>query len=278
MKPFYSVLCSCQPWPQRPTISLITRAMWPIHRKMPQDHYRGFCCLFSSHSCCSLRLWNKTCSKRLKYTNMLTGTWLNKPQGQFARKKDENCTTCWEGRQRQMIIGITCMLKEQLLTCWFIMDEDWWAEEKLNMSSSIIFMCLIRKRSKAVLAWESLLWRHIRSSATSWMWGGFESQTVWLKSSSLMIQRERWGQKIQSGEPDCFSECLDILSGPARDLWTRFHQLPSENKPGSVQRARLSARRRSMAALHQQVAYFSTLEFILCGRPSTFQKQGTVRV
>lgn len=87
------------------------------------------------------------------------------------------------------------------------------------------------------------------------------------------------GQKIQSGEPGCFSESLGILPLPARDLWTRFHQLPSENKPGTVRSACLSARRWNMASLHQQVAYFSTLEFILRGRPpSTYQRQGTGRV
>ena len=75
------------------------------------------------------------------------------------------------------------------------------------------------------------------------------------------------GQKIQRRAPGCFSESLGILPLPARDLWTRFHQLPSENKPGTVQRARLSARRWNMATLHQQVAYFSTLGFILCGCP-----------
>lgn len=64
------------------------------------------------------------------------------------------------------------------------------------------------------------------------------------------------GQKIQNGEPGCFSESLGILPLPARDLWTRFHQLPSENKPGTVQRARLSAPWWNMATLHQQVAYF----------------------
>lgn len=73
------------------------------------------------------------------------------------------------------------------------------------------------------------------------------------------------GQKIQSWGPGCFSESLGILPLPARDLWTRFHQLPSENKPGTVRGARLSARRWNMAALHQQVAYLSALAFILRG-------------
>lgn len=87
------------------------------------------------------------------------------------------------------------------------------------------------------------------------------------------------GQKIQSRGPGCFSESLGILPLPARDLWTRFHQLPSENKPGTVRRARLFARRWNMAALHQQVAYFSALAFVLRGcSPSTFQKLVTVGV
>lgn len=86
------------------------------------------------------------------------------------------------------------------------------------------------------------------------------------------------GQKQQSGEPGCFSESLGILPLPARDLWTRFHQLPSENKPGTVQRVCLSARWGNMASLHQQVAYFPALGFILCGHPpSTFRKKRTVR-
>lgn len=103
---------------------------------------------------------------------------------------------------------------------------------------------------------------------------------VWGESVSLMpLGEEVEDRKIQSPEPGCFSESLGILPLPARDLWTRFHQLPSENKLGTVHSARLSVHCWNMAALHQQVAYFSTLEFILCRCPtSTFQQRGTVRV
>lgn len=132
---------------------------------------------------------------------------------------------------------------------------------------------------KAALASESLCWRHIRGSATSWMGAGLKAKSLRGECVSDAPGRGSGGQKIQSAEPGCFSESLGILPLPARDLWTRFHQLPSENKPGTVRRARLSARRWNMAALHQQVAYFSTLEFISCGHPpSAFLKLGTVRV
>lgn len=117
---------------------------------------------------------------------------------------------------------------------------------------------------KAALAPESLFWRHIRGSATSWMGAGLKAKSLRGECVSDAPGRGSGGQKIQRRAPGCFSESLGILPLPARDLWTRFHQLPSENKPGTVQRARLLARRWNMAALHQQVAYFSTLEFILC--------------
>lgn len=63
------------------------------------------------------------------------------------------------------------------------------------------------------------------------------------------------GQKTRSWEPGCFSESLGILPVQARDFWTRFHQLPSENKPGSVQRsACLAVQQWNMAVLNQQFA------------------------
>lgn len=63
------------------------------------------------------------------------------------------------------------IFKAQLLVCWFMMNERWEAEGKLKVKLSIIFMHLILMRisSKAALASESLFWRHIRGSATSWM-------------------------------------------------------------------------------------------------------------
>lgn len=103
-----------------------------------------------------------------------------------------------------------------------------------------------------------------------------EGQKVWGESvSPIPLGEEVEDRKYRAESQSCSSESPGILPLPARDLCTPFHQLPSENRPGTVQSARLSARWWNMAALNQQVAYFSTSEFILCGRPSSgYQKQG----
>lgn len=150
----------------------------------------------------------------------------------------------------------------------------WGREGGPNMKSSITIMHYnpLRKWSRAALASESLFWRHIRISVTSWMGAGLKAKSLRGECVSEAPGRGSGGQKQQSREPGCFSESLGILPLPARDLWTRFHQLPSENKPGTVQRVCLSACWGNMASLHQQVA---ALGFILCGHPpSTFRKKG----
>ena len=63
------------------------------------------------------------------------------------------------------------IFKAQLSVCWFMTDEGWRAEGELNMKSFTISVHqnLTRMWCKAALASESLFWRHIRGSATSWM-------------------------------------------------------------------------------------------------------------
>lgn len=56
----------CQPWPQRTTINLITRSMWPNRTKTPRHHYNGLCCVFSSHRLCCLMLKKKLLLKYCK--------------------------------------------------------------------------------------------------------------------------------------------------------------------------------------------------------------------
>lgn len=105
------------------------------------------------------------------------------------------------------------------------------------------------------------------TSEAVWLpeWERDSRPKVWGESVSLMpLGEEVEDRKIQSRKPGSFSESLGILPFPARDLWTRFHQLPSENKPGTVQSARLSARRWNMAALLQQVAYSPTVQDSAC--------------
>lgn len=46
----YVILRLRQPWPQRTTINIMTKSMWPNRTKTPQDHYNGLRRLFSSHS------------------------------------------------------------------------------------------------------------------------------------------------------------------------------------------------------------------------------------
>lgn len=101
---------------------------------------------------------------------------------------------------------------------------------------------------KSMLAAHQRLFGFLNESRT-------EGQKVWGESvSPIPLGEEAEDRNYRAGSQRCFSESLGILPLPARDLCTRFHQLPSENRAGTVQSARLSAPRgiwpRSISRLH----------------------------
>lgn len=111
------------------------------------------------------------------------------------------------------------------------------------------------------------------------MAAGLQAKSLRGERVSEAPGRGSGGQKQQRGEPGCFSESLGILPLPARDLWTRFHQLPSENKPGTVQRVCLSARWGEYGNAPSTGCLLPSIRihFLSGHPPSTFRKKGTVR-
>lgn len=105
----------------------------------------------------------------------------------------------------------------------------------------------------APTASESRFWRLIRASATSWMGAGVKAKKGRVQLCTPQPpHRGSGGEKHKSGEPGSLSKGRGSETGL---LWTRFHQLPSENKPGSVRGARLSAGGH-LSTLHQQDDHF----------------------
>lgn len=163
----------------------------------------------------------------------------------------------------------TQSLVERLRSSFCLWIEQWKSKGSILTGKDQRFVIsvqesLTRTPCKVALASESRLWRYIRGSCDFLNGSRTEGQQVWEESvSPARLGEEAEDRKYWARRRLLLRKARAFCLSPAGDLWTRFHQLPSQNKLGSVQSARLSARRTKMAQLHQHRAYSSTSEFTL---------------